>query len=318
MLQIFSKKKQRTTGRIGITVGSERLSIALLQERQGKPYLVHCETTAIESQKGAGELLAKRVKTLGLQGQPCNYVLNRRDYSLHLIESPNVQPQELRQAVRWKVKDLLDMKLDDAALDVFPVPESAYRSHQNMLYVVATLKSRVKSIAQLVMDSGMNLSVIDIPELAMKNISTLMLNDQNGLGFMDLRRNGSTLNLTRAGELFLTRGINSQVAPEIMTSPEWDSLRDRLTLEIQRTLDYFESQMGQPQIASIVLAPRGKDTAAMTEALNAALSVNVVALDLRDKLESRIELVPELQQSCMVAIGAAMRGLTPVAQAEAA
>ncbi|MEX2130910.1 MAG: hypothetical protein WD772_05440 [Pseudohongiellaceae bacterium] len=317
MPQLFTRKKKRT-GRVGISVGSEKISIALVQERNGKPFLAVCESIVLSSQKEASELLTKRVKALELNGLPCNFVMSRRDYVLQLIESPNVEPQEMRKAVRWKIKDLLDMKVDDAALDVFPVPEDAYKGRQNMLYVVAALKTRIKSIAQIVTDSGLNLSVIDIPELAMKNISSQLLDDGYGLGFMDLRKTGSSLNLTRKGDLYLTRRINTQVPPEAMTSPEWQSTRDKLALEIQRTLDYYESQMGQAQISRIVLAPRISDSAAMTEALNGLLSVKVETLDLRGKLEGAVELVPELQQACLTAIGTAMRDRPVAKQAEAA
>jgi hypothetical protein len=39
--------------------------------------------------------------------------------------------------MHWKVKDLLDLKVDDAAIDVFPVPDDAYLGRK-MAYVVAT------------------------------------------------------------------------------------------------------------------------------------------------------------------------------------
>jgi len=51
--------------------------------------------------------------------------VNPRDYNLHLVEAPNVEPEELCPAVRWKIKDLLDMKVEDAAIDTFPVPDDA-------------------------------------------------------------------------------------------------------------------------------------------------------------------------------------------------
>jgi MSHA biogenesis protein MshI len=209
--------------------------------------------------------------------------------------------------VRWKIKDLLDMKVEDAGIDVFQVPDDAYRGRTNMVYVVATLKSRIESIVEMVSSSGLELAVIDIPELAMKNISSQFMEDDNGIAFLDLRKTGSTMNLTRDGDLYLTRRINTQLDPDVMQSPQWEELKDRLVLEIQRSLDYFESQMGQGQITQIIIARRQHDTTGMTEALNEALTARVSALDLSLHIESEANLSPEMQQTALTAIGATLR-----------
>ena len=210
------------------------------------------------------------------------------------------------------------MKIEDAAIDVLEVPENAYRGRSNMVYVVAALKSRIQAIIDMISNSGLELAVIDIPELAMKNLSSQFIEDENGIAFMDLRRTGSTMNLTRGGDLYLTRRINTQLDPDVMQSPDWEDLKDRLVLEIQRSLDYFESQMGQGQVTQIVIARRQHDTAGMTEALNEALTAKVTALDLSVHMESAVSLSPEVQQICMTALGATLRGGKKTRQEKAA
>lgn len=69
--------------------------------------------------------------------------------------------------MRWKIKDLLDMKVEDAAIAVFQVPEDAYRG-RDRVYVVAAPNSKVKNIVSRVTESGLELAVIDIPGLAMR------------------------------------------------------------------------------------------------------------------------------------------------------
>ena len=106
------------------------ITLAHMETRQGAPFLRGVEKVAIGSNKDVAPALAKLVKDLKLEGTQCIVVLNPKDYSLQLIEAPNVEPDELRSAVRWKIKDLLDMKLEDAAIDVFRVPEDAYRGKE--------------------------------------------------------------------------------------------------------------------------------------------------------------------------------------------
>ncbi len=304
----FLKKKPKSTGRVGLMMQSDLLTLAHMETRGGAPFLNGVEQVALSSSKDAAAALGKLVKDHNLEGTQCSVVLNPKDYSLQLVESPNVEPDELRAAVRWKIKDLLDMKLDDAAIDVFQVPEDAYRGKE-MLYVVAAMKSKVKSIVDLVAESGLELAVIDIPELVMKNISSAFIDDENGIALMDLRRTGSTMNITKADGLYLTRRINTQLDPDVMQSPDWEMLKDRLVLEIQRSLDYYESQMGKSPINKIILTRRQHDSEAMAASLNELLAANVSVLDLAAVLDSKEVLTPEQQQIFMPVIGATLRGI---------
>lgn len=306
MLRFF-KKKTKSTGRVGLMIQSDMLTLAHMAQKDGSPYLTHMEQVALQSSKEAPEALAKIVKDLGFEGTQCSVVLNPKDYNLHLVEAPSVEPDELRSAIRWKIKDLLDMKIDDAAVDVFQVPDDAYRGRE-MVYVVAALKSKIKSIVNMVNDSGLELAVIDVPELVMKNISSCFVDDDNGVAVMDLRRTGSTMNITREGGLYLTRRINTQLDPNVMQAEDWDVLKDRLVLEIQRSLDYYESQMGKSQINKIVITQRQFDSAEMAASLNGLLAADVSVLDLAAVLKSKVDLTPEMQQIFMPVIGATLRG----------
>lgn len=288
-------------------VQSDQLVLAHVEQRNGAPYVLDCKHIALESAKDAPAVLEDLVKEMDLEGTQCSFVLNPKDYNLHLVESPNVEPDELRSAVRWKIKDLLDMKIDDAAIDVFQVPEDAYRG-RDMVYVIASLKSKIRSIAEMVSASGLELAVVDIPELVMKNISTGFINDDNGVAFMDLRRTGSTMNISRDDSLYLTRRINTQLDPDVMKAHDWETLKDRLVLEIQRSLDYYESQMGKSPINQIIIAPRQHDSAAMADSLNEMLNGAVSVLDMANLLESDVELTNEMQQICLPVIGATLRG----------
>lgn len=311
----FFKKKAKSNSRVGVVVSADQLAVAHMGERAGEPYLIDCARAVLQSEKEAGKALEKLVKELQIEGKQCSYVLNRKDYNLHLVEAPEVEASEMRAAVRWKIKDLLDMKVEDAAIDVFQVPDEAYRGRQ-MVYVVASLKSKVRSIVDTVTQSGLELAVIDIPELVMLNLSSNYIEDDRGVAFMDLRRNGSTMNITRGGELYLSRRINTQLDPDVMQSMEWDSLKDRLVLEIQRSLDYYESQMGQSPINRVVIAPRQHDGAAMAQTLNDMLTAEVSVLNIAEHLGCGIELSPQDQQVGMAAIAATLRGKKKVVNTE--
>ena len=66
--------------------------------------------------------------------------------------------------------------------------------------------------------------------------------------------------------------------------------------------------MGQGQITKIVIVQRQNDTRGMLDSLNEMLTVKVSALDIGNFLNTDIVLTPQMQQICMVAIGATLRG----------
>jgi MSHA biogenesis protein MshI len=158
-----------------------------------------------------------------------------------------------------------------------------------------------------VTNAGLQLDSIDIPELAMRNLTTLYTDDSNGLAMMDLRYDGSLLNLSKNGSIYLTRHLSTQVGDDILRSQEWGNVKDRLVLEIQRSLDYYESQMGQGHINRVVVAPRKQDSDALKGELDQAMGVKVEIMNLQGKLASAVELSFDLQQGCLMAIGGALR-----------
>lgn len=303
---------RQSAGLVGVSVSDERVLIAKVMQDSSRdsdtPLLEKCNFQTLESISQVREVLSTLVEDMDLKGGNCNYVLSPRDYTLYLIEAPAVEESELRSAIRWKIKDLLDMPIEDAAIDIFPVPEEAFQGRsKKMLYVVVASKSRIAAIIELVARSGLKLKSIDVQEMALRNITELFLDDHHGLAFLDLRKIGSTMNLSKDGKLFLTRKINSQLDADVMTSVDWEVRRDRLVLEIQRSLDYYESQMGQSPISQIIMAPRASDSVAMAESLSAVMAVPVTVLETAEKLEVAEGIDREVMRSCLVAIGGALR-----------
>ncbi len=316
MLKLFSKNKQ-SAGLVGLSVSDDRVLIAQVSRDSARggdvPLLEKCSRQKLESGSQAREVITALVDSMVLNGARCNFVLSPRDYNLYMIEAPAVEDTELRSAVRWKIKDLLDMPVEDAAIDIFPVPEDAFRGRAKMLYVVASPRTRIEAIIDLVASADLRLQSIDVPELAIRNITQQFLDDTNGLAFIDLRKAGSTMNLSRNSELYLTRKISTQLDADVMSSQDWETQRDRLVLEVQRSLDYYESQMGQDPISQLVMAPRAADSQEMAASLSEVMSIPVTVLDMSGKIELAEGIDQDVKRSCMVAIGAALRSDKAVA-----
>lgn len=306
MFGLFNKKKGKP-GLLGISLIDKELALAHIGSDAGQPVLLACERVPAASAPEGSKALTDKVHSLGFEGTRCNFVLAPDDYSLLLVEAPAVEPAELAAAAKWKIKDMIDRPLDQLAISVFPVPNDAYRSQREMLYVVAADRKKIQQVVELITAAGLQLDSIDIPELAMRNLAKVYADDTNGLAMMDLRHDGSLLNLSKNGAIYLTRHLSTQVGDDILRSHEWDNVKDRLVLEIQRSLDYYESQMGQGHITRVLVAPRKQDSDALKAELDQAMGVKVEIMNLQGKLTSDVELSFDLQQSCLMAIGGALR-----------
>ncbi|HEY0961424.1 MAG TPA: hypothetical protein VGE69_03625 [Pseudomonadales bacterium] len=306
MFGLFNRKKGKP-GLVGLSLIDKELALAHIGSDAGQTSLLACELVPVASTQDGARVLADRVRHHGLEHTRCNFVLAPDDYSLLLVEAPNVEPSELAAAAKWKIKDMIDRPLDQLAVSVFPVPGDAYRSQRDMLYVVAADRKKVQQVIDMVTSAGLQLDAIDIPELAMRNLTWLYTDDSNGLAVMDLRHDGSLLNLSKKGAIYLTRHLSTQVGDEILRGEDWEAVKDRLVLEIQRSLDYYESQMGQGHITRMLIAPRKQDSDALKAELDRAMGVKIEVMNLHGVLVSDIELTPALQRGCLMAIGGALR-----------
>ncbi len=311
MLAWFGNKK-RAEGLVGLSITDQRIALAHITRKRDDVFLKHCVREALapggrDGMKSARDRLTALVDELELSGANCSCVLSPRDYNIYLVEAPEVEADEMRSAVRWKIKDLLDMPIEEAVIDVFPLPEDALRGRNPMIYAVAANKARVEQMIDVVDRSGMTLDAIDIPEMAMRNLVSMFADDSNGLAFIALKQSGSTMNLSRQGQLYLTRRINTPVAADALLQDDWEGLRDRLALEIQRSLDYYESQMGQNPISTLLMAPRQSDTDTMASNLTDALAAPINVFDFADRLPAAEGISAELIGASMMVIGAALR-----------
>jgi len=257
------------------------------------------------------EALERAGKEVGSGDFRCSTVLAGGDYQLVSAEAPNVPREELKTAMRWRLKDILDFPVDDATFDVFDMPldpNAAVRPQQSV-FAVAARNGTIKARQQLFTQAKVKLSVIDIPEMAQRNVSALLEQDGRGIAMLSFGEDGGLLTVSWRAELYLSRRIDVTLA-QLLDADHERKLQgfDKITLELQRSLDHFERQFSFISIAKLVLAPTG--ASGLDEYLSSNLYTKVETLDLASLFD--LARVPELaepawQQRFFVPLGAALR-----------
>jgi len=297
----FLRRGRGTGSQIGVFVTPEGVAAAQVTARAtGKPRLERC----VYEKQGANDPFARVLARLPNRHAPAVSVLDPADYRLLLVEAPDVPADELRAAVRWRVKDLIDFHIDDAVIDVFEMPAHARGGPSRMMYAVTAKAELVKSAIERVESAGLTLGVVDIAELSLRNIATLLDTEQRGAAFLYLGERRSTLLLVRQGVLYLTRHVETGVATLAEAGELRPELVAGLALEVRRSLDYVESHYEHPAMPLLHVA--GLEDADR-EQIARELGLAVREVDLKTLFDTDDTFSPELQRLCLPAIGAALR-----------
>lgn len=258
---------------------------------------------------GDGELpdaniIDELAKKISATDNDLNIILANRDYQLLLVEAPAVDSDELRSAIRWRVKDLIDFHIDDAVFDVFAVPGQQNRPRGQMLmYAVAARAGRVQTIVDSAHASSLQLRVIDIQELAMRNLAALTEHDTRGVVTAQLGESGGLLTICHQHELYMTRQLDLDTTDPDQT----ESVFEQLLLEIQRSIDYYGSHFGQPAPMGLSILPGFEHATALAGWLDEQLDQSVEVFDITRHMEC--ERAPDTEgiDQQLIAIGGALR-----------
>lgn len=307
-MRFFSKSRQ-SERLLAVAAVDDGLCAASVRRRhEGMPEVKLASFLASEKPR-APEMFDKLAKEVG-GGYRCSALLAGGEYHLLAVEAPAVPAEELKTAVRWRLKDMIDFPVDQATIDVLNIPvDKTQAGRATNIFAIAARNSVIETRQNLFGDAKLKLQAIDIPEMAQRNISALMEPDGRGIAMLSFSGDGGLLTVTYKGELYLSRRMD--VPLQQLLDEDFERKHatfDRITLELQRSLDHFERQYSFITVAKLVLAPSG--ASGLEEYLTSNLYTRVETLDLAKVLD--IAAVPELakpdtQQRFFLALGAALR-----------
>ena len=241
---------------------------------------------------------AKREQELsGLVGQrgwaeaEATLVLPLDQYQVFQLERPEgIEQSELAAALKWKLKEFLDFSPSDAVSAVFPFPEDASRGRGDLVNVVAARKTTLRELIDLVNASGLELVTIDIAELALTHLVSRLDENQRGAALVHMRGRYGQMVVCKGQMLYLSRRLDVSI-DDLHDATQQENAVQSLALEMQRSLDYYESQLGQVPPARIRFVTR--DTSLpLSSLLGSYVAGDVETLDwtdlgLEDGIDSR-------------------------------
>ncbi len=295
---------QRQNQIVGVDFTPEGVAFAHISRPATQlPVLMHCDFIPLEPDSEPAELLRSRLAKLGLQRVPCNLVMGAGNYQLILGEAPKVPQAELAEALRWRVKDLIQFPISEAILDGFFLPEDSARGGNRMAYAVVAQRKQIEAQVSAAKVAGLELKNIDIPELVLRNLAESCCDTKRGVALVKLHQGGGSLQIIRDGNLYLARQFSLSYNAGLLD----DLPGDALVLELQRSLDYFERQMRQVPPSHIYLCGENVTADKITPEIRSAMTVSIQALNLENGLQIADGIADHALSLCFHAIGAALR-----------
>jgi len=235
--------------------------------------------------------LSAAVDQHGWADAPATLVLPLDQYQVFQVERPEgIEQSELGDALKWKLKEFLDFSPSDSVSDVFAFPEDASRNRGILVNVVAARKSLVRELIQLINACGLELVAIDIAELALSHLVARLDVNQRGAALVHMRGRYGQMVVCKGNMLYLSRRLDVSI-DDLHDASQQENAVQSLALEMQRSLDYYESQLGQVPPAKIQFVTQ--DTSLpLSSMLGSYVASGVEALDwaglgLEDAIDSR-------------------------------
>lgn len=296
------------SGWTAVVTAATRIDIAQVQrEANGRPRVTRCESFPLDKE-GLVPTLG-RLRQANKLGGRCTTLLPPGDYQLLPVEAPalpaTAPATELREAVRWQIKDLVSFPVTAAGIDVLRVPTPSGRPQQ--LLVAAASHTALRPCIEAYQSARINLAAIDLPEMAQRNIASLFETPDRALALLTFNEQGGLLTVTCNGELYVSR--RSDITAQELVAGAANGVYDRVVLEVQRSLDNFERNFSQLSLQKLLVAAT-PGAEGLIGHLKDSLYQKVESLRIADGLN--IDDVPMLANpttlaDALPALGAALR-----------
>jgi MSHA biogenesis protein MshI len=241
-------KKASKFHSVGIELGINDCHISTLIKIKGKLNWVKQHSLPINNWQTELKIY---IENNHLTNTQCNIALSISKYQLLQVDRPAVEDAELNQALQWTVKEQLPTD-DEFTIDYFDHPAAA-TSNAKKLNVVAINTQDIIEIRDGVLKAGLTLNIIGVEELAICNL--LAPSDDAIITLKQEEAGQLSLNIVKRNQLFFSRRLRGY---ENLASFSQEELKmgvvDNLSLEIQRSMDYFESQLRQAPVKKVYIS----------------------------------------------------------------
>lgn len=292
--RLFAKKE--STDLLGIALRQKSLAFGSVSLKN----IMHNQSIAIRENNYSDALNALSLEH-GVKGQTY-LVLSSSLSQIVQIDKPNIPDEELLPALKWQIKDLVSVAPENMLIDYY---DGMKLGGVEKIHVVCTSLPDIKELTAPLLQEPFTLRSITTEEFAF----TALVPEKNEASLIVCQQPGEeiVLIIVKEGKLSFHRRLRGFAHLAEKTESELTAgLVDNLSLEIQRSTDYFERQMKQAPIKSIeVLTPMANEAflaRKLSENTNVPVSLFAMPEGFSDYRENAVSLgaiIPQLRSKTL-------------------
>jgi len=299
------KSKDKTA--IGLDIGSAAIKAVKIRSSNGNFELVDLITE--NSSPDPVAALRKIKDAKGIEG--VNISLSGALTVIRYVVFPRMNPQELKQALKFEAQKHIPFAVSEANLDAF-ILKNDLADNKMLILLAAAKKEFVNQRLRLLTDSGLKANLIDLDSLALFNCFNFNytkedLKEHKTLALLNIGSEISSLNIADDGIPRLSRDIHFGIGN---MAAKAEGLLNSLANEIRVSFDFFESQNAST-VSRIFLSGGGTGFPGLKEGLASLLGIEVEIWDPFKKINIAGTLdankIREASGSLAVALGLALR-----------
>lgn len=313
LLKKFFKKKIVSKGIVSISFLQKGIAVAVSNYlANNKLTMIYCAFVEVNKAEDQQNSLNALVSQQGLVEYDCHLVLTSDAYRRVNVEAPSVDDDEIVDAIRWKINELIDFPAEKAVIDFYHAPLAIRANSSKMLEVIASPVDRIMEQVEKCTKAGLQLKVIDIQETSLRNLAVQLPENERGIALLYLLEFNGTLLIQKEATIYVSRKFEIGYKKLGLEQPySYDSptatAHNNLALEIQRSLDYVESYYGIPPISALAVIPLADNTHNLIDSLNGNLGITARMIDLSSIIDCDIVINGPTQAFCAPVIGATLR-----------
>ena len=271
----FFNKGKGYTNYIGLVVQLDKIIAVNLELKQEQWLMVAEKTVSYTNDSQLSESITQCINDLDIERAQVAIVLPAHLYQIVQMDKPNLSVEEIKQSLPWTVKDLVTIPAESIIADFIENPIK--QGGQEKISVFAANKTLLMPIINAVHKSKAELELITCEEFVL----TGLLEVDTAAHLIVYQHEGQepSIQIVRDGCLLFSRRLRGFSRLPTMSIEDLSmGLLDSFSLELQRSIDFFESQLKQPPLKSLQLYLPSEHLEQVVEQLKVHFPVKVTTL----------------------------------------
>ena len=246
---LFSSKSNKTSVTVGVSVCASELHIVAIERSGDAVSLNSVSSIPYDQHQPLKQQLSAALSPFAKSTCNVSIVLSQHMYHMVQVDKPEMAEEDITTALPWTLGELVPYDSGNMVLDYVDYPVKSRTGGQKINVFAAEKSSLAAVAASMAKKKDKQLTHIHTKEV----LATEMVPNDDYARLLIIQEPNSEpfLMIVRSQAIWLARRLRGFVS-KVNEQTDLSQLSDTLGLEIQRSMDFYESQLKQPPLKEIL------------------------------------------------------------------